>query len=81
MNTYYFRKYEFIDRTIYDELIEKTPLTFNSFVELGFLRDDKFSVDVLWCNDIREEWKPYEIWDVEGNGSHTFAGFEFGSDI
>ena len=39
---------------------------------------DKYSVDVLW-NDLDESpygWKSYEI-TVEGNGIHTFAGWNF----
>lgn len=39
---------------------------------------DKYSVDVLW-NDLDESpygWKSYEI-TVEGNGAHTFAGWNF----
>ena len=78
---FYFRKYEFPSEEIYNELKSAIyPVLFNEFVDLVFLRDDKFSVDVLWCNDIPEEWKPYEIWDVDGNGSHTFAGFDFNRD-
>jgi hypothetical protein len=39
---------------------------------------DKYSVDVLF-DDLDESpygWKTYEI-DVEGNGVHTFSGYNF----
>ena len=39
---------------------------------------DKYSVDVLWdnLNESPYGWKSYEI-QVEGNGVHTFAGWNF----
>ena len=39
---------------------------------------DKYSVDVLWDNldESPYGWKSYEI-QVEGNGSHTFYGYNF----
>ena len=39
---------------------------------------DKYSVDVLWDNldESPYGWKTYEI-QVEGNGSHTFYGYDF----
>jgi hypothetical protein len=38
------------------------------------------SVDVLWYGGDDFEWIEYEIYDIEGNGSHTFAGFDFNRD-
>jgi hypothetical protein len=73
-----FRKYEFIDIETFVELkdaLEFDPQTL--FVELGILRDDKYSVDVLWSMHAPQEWIDYEIWDVDGNGSHTFLGTQF----
>lgn len=51
-----------------------------TFVELGYLREGKYSVDVLWYQSSPEEFIPYEIWDIEGNGSHTFLGWDFNPD-
>ena len=47
-------------------------------IETEGVASDKYSVDVLW-NDLDESpygWKSYEI-TVEGNGAHTFAGWNF----
>jgi hypothetical protein len=47
-------------------------------VETEGVASDKYSVDVLW-EDLDESpygWKSYEI-TVEGNGAHTFAGWNF----
>ena len=47
-------------------------------VETEGVASDMYSVDVLW-NDLDESpygWKSYEI-TVEGNGVHTFAGWNF----
>lgn len=47
-------------------------------IETEGVASDKYSVDVLW-NDLDESpygWKSYEI-TVEGNGVHTFAGWNF----
>jgi hypothetical protein len=27
-----------------------------------------------------DEWIEYEVWDIEGNGVHTFLGWEFKKD-
>ena len=39
---------------------------------------EKYSVDVMWdnLNESPYGWKSYEI-QVEGNGVHTFAGWNF----
>lgn len=39
---------------------------------------DKYSVDVLWSGLEQSPygWKSYEI-SVEGNGVHTFSGYEY----
>lgn len=73
-----FRKYEFIDIETFIALkdaLEFDPQTL--FVELGTLRADKYSVDVLWSMYAPQEWVDYEIWDVNGNGAHTFLGVDF----
>jgi len=47
-------------------------------VETEGVASEMYSVDVLW-NDLDESpygWKSYEI-TVEGNGAHTFAGWNF----
>lgn len=77
-----FRKYEFNSKDHFEELkIQHNISEMNgTFVELGNLRNDKYSIDVLWSWGIPDEWKQYEIWDIEGNGSHTFLGYEFGKD-
>lgn len=74
-----FRKYEFNSKEEYENLkIQTNVSSFDgTFVELGNLRENKYSVDVLWNQSSPEEFIPYEIWDVEGNGSHTFLGWTF----
>ena len=42
---------------------------------------DKYCVDVLWENEIPVDWVEFEIWEIDGNGSHTFAGWEFNNNI
>lgn len=39
---------------------------------------DKYSVDVLWLglDESPYGWKSYEV-SVEGNGIHTFSGYEY----
>ena len=47
-------------------------------LETEGVASEMYSVDVLW-NDLDESpygWKSYEI-TVEGNGVHTFAGWNF----
>lgn len=77
-----FRKYEFSSKEQYINLIIQTNVTpyDGTFVELGYLKEGKYSVDVLWNQSSPEEFIPYEIWDIEGNGSHTFLGWEFGQE-
>lgn len=77
-----FRKYEFNSKEEYENLKIKTNVSSfdGNFVELGYLREDKYSVDVLWNQSSPEEFIPYEIWNIEGNGSHTFLGWEFGQE-
>ena len=77
-----FRKYEFSSEDFYRELKgDQDYGMFTHFVELGNLRDTTFSVDVLWIAGAPSNWEPYEVCDIEGNGSHTFGGYEFGADI
>ncbi len=77
-----FRKYEFESKEDFEELKLQYNITEadGTFVELGVLRNNKYSVDVLWRFNSPNDWKPYEIWDVEGNGLHTFLGWEFKKD-
>jgi hypothetical protein len=77
-----FRKYEFDSKEQFEELKLQYDITYinGTFIELGILRDNKYSVDVLWSWGIPNEWQQYEIWDIEGNGSHTFLGYEFNKE-
>lgn len=77
-----FRKYEFESKEQFEELKLQTNITSydGTFSELGILRNDKYSVDILWNQQSPEDFIPYEIWDVQGNGSHTFLGWEFGQE-
>lgn len=78
---YTFRKYEFPSEEFFDNLATKYEGNpYHTFVRLGIIRNDMFSVDVLWYGGTDFEWIEYEIYDVEGNGSHTFAGFDFNRD-
>ena len=74
-----FRKYEFDSKEQFEELKLQNNVTgFNgTFTELGILRNDKYAVDVLWNQQPPEDFIPYEIWDVQGNGLHTFLGWDF----
>lgn len=77
-----FRKYEFDSKEQFEQLKLQYDITNinGTFVELGSLRENKYSVDVLWSWGMPDEWQQYEIWDVEGNGTHTFLGWEFKKD-
>jgi hypothetical protein len=77
-----FRKYEFDSKEQFEDLKLQTNISSmnGTLVELGNLRNDKYSVDVLWTWGIPDEWRQYEIWDIQGNGSHTFLGYEFIND-
>lgn len=77
-----FRKYEFDSKEQFEELKLQYDITYinGTFIELGILRSDKYSVDVLWSWGMPDEWQQYEIWDIEGNGSHTFLGYEFNKE-
>ncbi len=77
-----FRKYEFDSKEQFEELKLQYDITYinGTFIELGILRDNKYSVDVLWSWGMPDEWQQYEIWDIEGNGSHTFLGYEFNKE-
>lgn len=74
-----FRKYEFESKEQFEQLKLENNITpyDGAFAELGNLRNDTYSVDVLWNQIPPEEFKPYEIWDVQGNGTHTFLGWNF----
>jgi hypothetical protein len=74
----YFRKYEFNSIEEFNTLMLTVPETsIQTIVYLGVLSPNKFSVDILWENEIPVDWTEFEIWDVEGNGHHTFLGWEF----
>jgi len=77
-----FRKYEFDSKEQFEELKLQYDITYinGTFIELGILRNDKYSVDVLWSWGMPDQWQQYEIWDIEGNGSHTFLGYEFNKE-
>jgi hypothetical protein len=77
-----FRKYEFDSKEQFEELKLQHNITNinGTFIELGILRNDKYSVDVLWSWGMPDEWQQYEIWDIVGNGSHTFLGYEFNKE-
>lgn len=73
-----FRKYELESKEQFEEFkLRNNLLDSNIYVELGNLRDDKYSVDILWNQLPPDDIKSYEIWDIEGNGSHTFLGWNF----
>lgn len=75
---YFFRKYEFDSEEQYNNLYSQITEPFaHTFVTLGILVENKFSVDVLWCGEVPQDWTTFEIWDVEGNGAHTFFGWDF----
>jgi hypothetical protein len=74
----FFRKYQFPSKDFYKELLDQTDVYSESTItELGVLLENSYSVDALWYNQLPEEWIPYEIWDIKGNGSHTYAGWDF----
>jgi hypothetical protein len=77
-----FRKYEFESQEEFEQIKSESNIieSLNTFVELGDLRDEKYSVDVLWVQTPPLNFTPYEIWDVDGNGSHTFLGWTFNKD-
>lgn len=72
-----FKKYEFDSEEQYFQLKENINNYLDVFVELGNLRDNKFSVDVLWNEGFPEQWEQFSVMDVEENGSHTFLGCNF----
>lgn len=74
----FFRKYQFPSKQIYRELLSSTEISmFSTIAELGTLVENTYSVDALWVDQLPEMWTEYEIWDIEGNGAHTFAGWNF----
>lgn len=74
----YFRKYEFNSIEEFNTLMLTVPETSSQgVVYLGELTPNKISIDILWDNEIPVDWTEFEIWNVEGNGYHTFSGWEF----
>jgi len=77
----FFRKYQFPSKEFFDQLLSQTTINpYSTITELGYLVEEYYCVDTLWYNQLPEEWIPYEIWDVQGNGSHTYLGWDFHSD-
>ena len=73
-----FKKYQFPSEEFYKELLIRTDINpLSTITELGVLVENTYSVDTLWCNQLPEEWIPYEINDIEGNGAHTYLGWDF----
>lgn len=73
-----FKKYQFPSQDFFRELLSKTEINpYTAITELGMLVENTYSVDTLWVNQLPEEWKEYEINDVQGNGAHTYMGWEF----
>lgn len=73
-----FKKYQFPSQDFFRELLSKTEINpYTAITELGVLVENTYSVDTLWVNQLPEEWKEYEINDVQGNGAHTYMGWEF----
>ena len=72
-----FKKYKFETEEVYRELLNNNYNTLDTFVELGYV-DNYFLVDVLWL-EYNEDWKDYEVF-VEGNGIHTFLGYNFNNN-
>lgn len=78
----YFRKYEFPSEEYFDLVGQDIPLeSSQAIVKLGELVVGKYCVDILWGNEIPVDWTQYEAWSIEGNGSHTFLGWEFNEDL
>lgn len=66
-----FRKYEMT----YEQWQELKPLLDGKVVnavELGELTEGKFSIDILWNDEILEDFNEFEIW-CEPVGSHSFG--------
>lgn len=75
---YFFRKYEFDSEEQYINLQSQIEDSFyHTFVTLGILVENKFSVDVLWYGEPPQDWVSFEICDIDGNGAHTFLGWDF----
>lgn len=76
--SYIVKKYEFESEEQADTKISALEDKGHTFVKLGFLKKKKYSVDVLWkgLDESPYGWKSYEI-SVEGNGVHTFSGYEY----
>lgn len=73
-----FKKYQFPSQDFFRELLSKTEINpHTAITELGMLVENTYSVDTLWVNQLPEEWKEYEINDVQDNGAHTYMGWEF----
>jgi hypothetical protein len=77
----HFRKYEFDSEEQFNTLFKDLLETLNdTIVVLGELVPNKFCVDVLWHNEVPLNLVKHERWDVKGNGSHTFLGWEFNKE-
>jgi hypothetical protein len=77
----YFRKYQFPSEECFNEIVQTIPEdSRQTIARLTWVISDNYCVDILWENEIPVDLIEYEIWDIEGNGSHTFLGWEFGND-
>lgn len=77
----FFRKYEFATKTSLKRLMDALVVpNAHIIVDLGELTKGRTSVDALWLDNIPEGWTQYELWDIEGNGTHTFLGHNFKED-
>ena len=73
-----FKKYQFPSKEFFDSLLINTEVSpYSTITELGILVEDFYSVDALWYETPPDSWGVYEIKDVEGNGSHTYLGWDF----
>jgi hypothetical protein len=72
MENFYFKKYTFDNIELYN-ILSKNDL--NQYIELGYF-NSKYCVDVMWYDDIPIEWSDYEV-QPEGNGIHTFFGWQY----
>jgi hypothetical protein len=86
-----FRKYEFNSQSEWNTLKSSIqtvngPMRVTSYincdvVELGYLItspdivSNKYSVDILWHNNIPSTFTQYEVWPHD-IGAHTFLGLE-----
>lgn len=75
---YFFKKYEFPSEQVYRELLQTVDThSVSHLAELGTWEDSVYRVDALWYKEYPQDWEPYSLQEVEGNGLHSFAGWNF----